>query len=232
MITLFELWEKFAGEYNTHQGGHIRPHRNFTNWVNDISLEIFGEKYEEWQKSQSNSDHLAPFLRSKPIQLKKATKTYDLLEFPLDYGHFSSCRYIHKGDNVPVPVKQNGDYYYPKSEDVEVTIELIDNDRWGAIGKHKFKSPQLKKPYITQFQDGFKVAPVGIGTVIVDYFKEPEKATFLYTIGPGDQIIFDTTSKNLEWSPLVLKDFMTRLGMKYGKFIREPLIYQTSEKEK
>lgn len=237
MITLFEIWEKFIGEYNTHQGGHVRPHRNFVNWVNDISLEIFGEKYLEWQKSQASSDHLAkPFLRSTPTILKKGTKTYDILEFPSDYGHFSSCRYIHKGDFKPLNAEdldlQKTGYYYTNTNYHEVTIELVDNDRWGAIGEHRFKSPKITRPFMTQYQGGFKIAPIGIGTVIIDYLKEPDKGTFLYTLGVGDQIIYDTASKPLEWSPLVMKEFMSRLGMKYGKFIREPLIYQTSEKEK
>lgn len=247
MITLFDLWEKFCGEYNTHQGGHVRPHRNFTNWVNNISISLFEEKFTgAWEKNQKIIDDLGkPFLRSTPAQSTAGGPTYDIVSFPGDYAHFSAARYFHKEgtfdscDGCKVEIKSpagEDDYKYETyvagDGSIEQQIEMVKSDKWGSLMKHLVKRPKPTKPKMTQYDGGFKLAPKGIGTIYIDYLRKPKVATFLYTLGVGDQIIYNPASQPLEWSELVINEFLQALGLKYGKFIRESFIYQTSDKEK
>lgn len=238
MIDVFDLYEDFCGEYNTHQRAHVRPESTFLRWVNNISKEIFEDKFKEWQKSQKVTDDLArPFLISKLIKISAASNLSDLLEYPADYAHFSSARFFTKEMQMVVPDDFTDGKYYEaqRVEYVEHQLQLTDNNRWDAILNHKMMKPTLKKPAMTQYAGGFKVAPKGLEYVIFDYLREPALATFDYTQGPDDTIVYNaTTSKKLEWSALLKGEFLTRLGMKYGKFLsgQSQLIYETSNAEK
>lgn len=244
MIDLFQLWEEFCGEYNTHQNGHVRPNRTFVNWVNVISGEIFEDKFKNgWQKSQKVTDDIGlPFLKSMPIQVIPGASNYDIIPYPPDYGHYSSCRYFHHGDAKAVAIdctncqdKDSENFYYENNDETlqEVSFQLVRNNQWDSVIKHFRKKPTLSNPKLTQFNGGFKIAPKGIGTVVLDYLVKPKPATFAYTLGPEDQIIYDeNNSKPLEWSSLMKPEFLVRLGMKYGKFTKQADIYQASDKEK
>lgn len=122
----------------------------------------------------------------------------------------------------------------------ETTIDLISNDRWGAVMEHRFMRPKLADPKMTQYDAGFKVAPAGVTMIVMDYLRMPLPATFVYTVAPGDvltgrgeYVIYDKTkSQQLEWSSLIRNEFLVRLEKKYGKYIREGFIWQTSESDR
>lgn len=246
-ITLFDLWEKFCGEYNTHQGGHVRPHRNFTNWVNAISISLFEEKFTgAWEKNQKIIDDLGrPFLKVAALS-PVASGQHDVIPFPSDYAHFSAARYYYTDGKQqgciackPDPKSPQGseDFTYetfkPAEGLIEQEITMVKSDKWGPMMKHIVKRPTINSPKMTQFDGGFRLAPKGIGTIYMDYLRKPKPATFMYTLGPGDQIVYDANnSQPLEWTELVINEFLAALGVKYGKFIREGFIYQTSDKEK
>jgi hypothetical protein len=126
----------------------------------------------------------------------------------------------------------------------EFPVDKISNSRWGAALEHRFLGPKKTRPLVTdanvnidgQTSGGLKVAPAGIGIVILDYLKKPAPAKFGYKVLPGDELtgegddlVYDPTSSvALEWSELVINEFVHRLEEKYGKFVRDQFTYQTS----
>jgi hypothetical protein len=274
-IDVFQLWEKWIGNVNTHQGGHVKPERNFLNWCNDISFSLFETKFaSSWEKSQKVDDDLAkPFLKTKNIEVKNG-----IAKYPEDYAHFSAARVsFRKSDGAigfrpGVPfIDCNGNELPEKScpkfisEEVyeiiqsqqsaekpkdieeaeadefgEKNIDKVDSGRWGAIMDHRFSRPTLNNPAITQGEGGWKVAPAGVKNIIVDYLRKPMLATFNYKVvpgdivtGQGDNIQYDPNgSKPLEWDELIVNEFLNLLEKKYGKFIREEFIWQTSESDR
>jgi hypothetical protein len=106
MIDIFDLWEEFIGSVNTHQGGSVKPHRNFTKWLHTISLGLYEEKFQAWGKGQKILDDLsAPFCKSVNLQIKAVSGAgYGIANFPDDYGHFDAVRfYLYKGKPAPLP---------------------------------------------------------------------------------------------------------------------------------
>lgn len=240
MIDLFELYEDFCGEYNTHQRSHIGP-STFVKWVNMISRDLFEQKFSEWPRSQKISDDVArPFLKSRILAVSELSATADIILYPADYGHYSSCRFFKRDGNVidPEPYLNKDKDYFEIADNVKESISeepvaLIDNNRWSSLMKHRIKKPTKDSPAIVQYANGFKIAPKDIGYVVLDYLKIPSLATMVYTLGPNDKLLYDKSkSKPLEWSPLVKGEFMAELGKKFGKFTGQPFIYQTSQAEK
>jgi hypothetical protein len=255
MITSYELFQKLIGTANTHQGGHVRPNRNFIDWVNDISLEIFNEEYQAWEKTQVISDRLSVFLSSVNVQVVPVGgQMWDLITLPADYEHFSSARVIRL-NGAPVAIKglpvissvdgcSSGSCTTYIDADqaalnaraadlqiIEKDIEKVTNNRWGSICEHKFLRPTFDAPKCTQFDGGLKIAPKGLGIIVLDYLRLPRKATFDYTlINPGTEDEFmqynAATSISLEWKQTLIPEFLSRLETKYGKYVRDPGMYQ------
>lgn len=261
MITSFQLWEKFCGKVNTHQGGHVRPNRNFIDWVNDIRLEIFEEEYKAWEKSQIITDRMSPFLRSVNIVVTGvASQMWDVVKLPADYEHFSSARIWKRGDEacgcndcetIDGKTGQKTECKFVLDKDemelarqeadsklCEISIDKVDNARWASLCNHKTLSPQKTGvPKCTQFDGGLKIAPKGTGIIILDYFRLPREATFAYTITnpntENEYIQYDANnSVTLEFSQLLIPEFLDRLQKRYGTFVREPGLYEQGEMDR
>lgn len=249
MITLFTLYEKFCGAYNTQQGGHIRPNRNFVDWVNDISLGMFEEFVAVADKNQMIQDYLSPFLRSVNVIITpKPGSMHDEIKMPKDYEHYGSARVFYNGtkgclDGDKPCINSDGETCESPFVDIddqqvkndgtdEYAIGKVDNQRWGSICGHKTLKPSISKPKITQYDGGLKIAPKNLGVIVLDYYRKPKPGTFLYTItNPGaidEYIQFDTNSAPVEWSEVLINEFLNRMGKKYGKYVRDQFVYETS----
>jgi hypothetical protein len=252
MIDAFDLWNSFQSSVNTFQGGWFRPQTDFIQSCNDLSKEFWVKKTKEAEKSQQAKDDLFPFLKSKNYIVNNKG-VYGTFKPDADYGRFAAARVIVNGNNC-FPSKDiddgkccNGNF---KSE-VEMTeefydtikqydIELIDDNKWGAVNKHKTKFPTVSNPKMRQIDAGFQVAPRMVSVVVMDYYREPKEATFVYTNAPGnvqtgagDQIVYNKKdSIPLEWPFNMRDEFLVGLGRRYSIFTREQFLFATAQAEK
>lgn len=252
MLSLFTIWNSFQSYANTFQGSWYRPNSDFTPAVNDISKQLWELWTGQAEKSQEIKDHLQPFLISKNLVVNGASASFGLLNNPKDYGRFSSARIIvHKGDKcVPCPDVDNGscegfktqeevtDEYFDKLK--QFTVDLIDNQKWAGCLEHLTKQPTLRKPKMTQYDVGWKVAPRKVSVIVLDYYKKPKEGTFVYTITPGnpvtgagDFLVYnDQQSQKLEWPETVINEFVIRLGERFGLYTRDQFVSAFSSQQK
>lgn len=249
MITAFKLWENFIGEANTHQGGHIKPNRNFINWCNTISIDIYNDLVKEFEKTRVISDMLTPFLRIKNITVSAVpNQMWDVVALPSDYNYFASARNIRKNgiscgcskyDTIDgkngVEITECTSYIDEDEMErlqiekdknlVEVSIEKIRTAQWTSVCQHVTMGPTVNEPKCTQYEGGLQLAPKGFSVIILTYFRKPIEAEFLYTIlNPGaenEYIQYNINSKKFEWDDKMIPEFLTRLKEKYGTFVRE-----------
>lgn len=255
MIDVFDLYQAHLGNVNSQQGGHSRPHRNFQSWLCQINMELFREKFGSHEKSQRSHDELArPFLRTVNVVLETSSaRQYDVARYPDDYAYFSSARvllrdesategmcapntdFVSTGqlvryedpDMVNLRQRAAGDSY------VERSVSMIDDQRWGNILTHKFLKPTLKKPAMTIHEGGFRVAPTGVGIVVLQYLRTPDDPVFAYTIGSDDMIIYNQAgSTQLEWPAQMRGEFLSRLSERYALYIRDGGLHSASVAER
>lgn len=247
MIHLFTLYERFLGKVNTHQSGHARPVRNFENWVNDISLELFEAYYKVFEKTHHISDNLTPFLRSRNVVIVSNAGTgWDLIRRPVDYERFASIRVIRQGTTACAlkgceTVNCTGDYVDPDELAIlqaeldgtkkEVPVDKIDNARWSALAGRITKGATFNTPKCTLYDEGFKIAPKGLGVVVMDYFRKPAKVKFNYNLvnaGTENEAIqyVEAGSVHLDWPESVMPEFLARLEIAYGGFKQNNLVLQ------
>jgi len=230
-INIYQLWLDLKSNTNTKQGGQLRV-RDYNNWVNQISIQLFNEKFAAWEKDQMIIDNLSrPFLESKSFITKKTALNFSLLSFPNDYSYFSSARVYKTSDKVvkcPEPGKKANSAF---ADLCEVTATKVNNAQWGAVCTNKIIPPTLDRVFITQYEGGFKVAPKEIGYVTLDYLRLPKKAKLVFL--PGLNQTYDSVNSiDLEWNETVINEFLARLQIAYSEFIREQFLYSTGQNKK
>lgn len=250
-IGVFSLWQDFDSAVNTSINGWFRPESDFIRAVNEISIKIWNRLTNDAEKSQEAKDKLFPYLMSKNIPVENQSIYYGIAKKPSGYGRFASARVVvHADSTLPSKEVNNGrceglkskeeikDEYYDNIK--EYRVQMIDNQRWSAYCEHLTKGPTIEKPGITQVNDSFKVAPRKVSVIVIDYYVEPKKATFNYTLsvgvpetGSGDQIIFNPTgNQDLEWPESVRNEFLEELKTWYATYSRDQLLSNINAQSK
>jgi len=264
MIDTFDLWKRFCADNNTFQGGFFRPERDFEATINSISEEAFANFTAQDEKSQQNDDWLAPFANTVNIIVLPTAGNWGLAPYPsvmvgkekkIVYGAWKAARALqHKeqcfcetGSDVldndgicitnetEIQKLQRVDRY--KDGIIEATITKVESSHWGACLEHETKGPTFENPKLTQFSEGFKVAPRQVSVIVLDYYKIPKKAKFAYTIAPGvpqtgagDYLIYDKASSvALEWPETMIPYFLDKLQQVYAKFTRDATLFQMNK---
>lgn len=247
MIDLYDLYQSFKSAYNVYIGGWWRIQTDFTQKCNDISKELWVKWTREAEKSQEAKDNLLPFLISGNMIVSNKG-VYGTFKPPKNYGRFAAARVIVTKEDKCVPSKNvnngkcsNGDFntdeelteeYYNSISQFDV--DLIDDQKWGACNAHKTKKPTLHKPKMRQIEGGFEISPRLVSVIVLDYYRPPVDATFVYKNSPGneqtgagDMLIYDKeNSKPLEWPFNVREEFLVELGIAYSGFTRDQFLAQ------
>jgi hypothetical protein len=246
MIDAFDLWNSFQSTVNTFQGGWFRPQTDFIQKCNDLSKQFWNKYRKESEKSQDARDKMLPFIKTKNF-IVKSKGIYGFFKPDSDYGGFSGARIrIHEEKCFPDPKAEKGDpenksafltddelseEYYDSVK--EFDADLIDGIKWGSVNRHKTKGATFEKPKMRQVDGGFEVLPRKVTVIVLDYYRQPKTATFLYTPSPGDEqtgagddIVYSDTSQSLEWPFNMRDEFLIGLGEAYGVFTREQFLTQ------
>lgn len=259
LMDLFDLYRKLISLVNSAQGGFIRPQSNFQDWVNAINTELFRDMFSEFEKMQQLSDeYKKPFLRTvNAVVVSVPGAAYDTFLYPADYEYFSSARIMSRKDNGKICARSGCDFIKDTDKDgravtyrwndpdlqalrakaeqaelAELPVQLVDNQVWASVLEHETKGPTMARPYINQFEGGFRIAPAGIGIIVLDYLRTPRSAIFAFTPGTGDTVIYDKpNSQQLEWTGIVENEFLSRMAMKYAIYTRNEDVGKNAQVE-
>ena len=254
MIDTFDLYRSLQANVNPSQSGHIRPQENFIRWVNAIQEELFEELVRKVGVNRTIDEKLSPFLVSANITVPDSPgQPFDRIQKPTDFRYFASASFVTPTDGVdnaggcgckefPVISGHTGEIRYQDEDDQELKmisagstdrsypISLVDTQRWAAVNSHIRKGPTLKAPKMAEYNSYFELAPRRLGIIVMNYYRSPKPATFSYTLGPNDQIIYNEAgSEKLEWSRAMIPEFLARLAIRYGIYVKEDLAYQSGQ---
>jgi len=256
MIDSYELYQDFKTWVNTQQGGFFPPQTIFIKVANIASLKLWNKYTAIAEKSQEIKDNLLPFLIGKNVIAKTKNSFYGVFEPPEDYGRFATAKILVTKDGATVPDKNiddgkccNGiidkemeesmaEKYY--NTVIESEVQMIDNQRWSACLKHLTKFPTYDRPKMTQINKVFQVAPRDVGVIVLNYYKKPTPATFVYTqatpdlnTGAGGQVIYNRQqSIPFEWSETVKNELLGMIKEVYIGYTRDGQFQQINQSQK
>lgn len=258
-IDMNDLWGKFNSDVNTFQGGLFRPERDFENNVNTISQAAFAEFTGQDEKTQQIDDWLSPFANTVNIIVSPSAGNWGIAKYPdapkyPAYGAWKAARSLQhkkqclceeghdvfkegeciKNENELQKIQRVERY---KDGIFEATITKVESSHWGACLEHKTKCPTFESPKLTQYKEGFRVAPRTVSVIVLDYYEKPKRAKFAYTIaqgnpqtGSGDYLIYDSANSTpLQWPETMMGYFIDKLEKVYAKFTRDGLLFQMNK---
>lgn len=256
MMDLNDLYTASLAACNTQQGGIMRPYTNFNAWINEISTELFNEKFGNAESSQKNDDQLdQAFLVSLNVPCNSVKgQNYDTITLPSNFGYLSAVRYFRAQDaDYCCPcdeydiVNAKGEckpYDDPDNDAIRERLKgiylperaagKVDGPRWGAACGHRINPPSLEGDNIiyTQANGVIRIAPKGLGIVVLDYYRLPVKAVFAYTTTGIDTFNYNLGgSTQLDWPDLVQAEFIARIKKRYGSATRNQQQYAEANAE-
>lgn len=254
-LNLYTLWQALMSEVNVQQNGQVRPTEDFIPWVIKAQNNLFRKRIANDETAQLYADDLIPFKSTYNIVITPLMgMPYDLASYPSDYEFFVNMRILrNKGSNqecacdLQYPrIKQDGtctgiqdpDYAamearYVGMNLVDITVNKIETSKWPSCMAHVTKAPTFADPKCTQGSNGIYVAPKGITSIILDYYRTPRVPVFGYVIGAGDIVEYDaSTSVQLEWGNTLWGEFMDELKKIYAAHVGDTSMYQMSDKDK
>lgn len=241
MILIDDLYNAVNGEVNTSQSGFVQPNL-FDLMCWKVSMKLFKKKCREAERSQEITDDIALFLKSVNIMVTVPNgSNYGRISYPANYGYFMSARiYVDdKAATCPCPNSESDDTICGKWGDKnaqsnivlsEVPMGKIDNSRWSGILDHSRLKPTLESPKMTQYADGFKVAPKQVSIMTLDYYRLPVRSKWNY-IAVGDYFQFTPIgSVDLDWTADMFGEFVDSLKILYMLCLRDPEGFQMAIK--
>ncbi|MES2395809.1 MAG: hypothetical protein V4549_07390 [Bacteroidota bacterium] len=106
------------------------------------------------------------------------------LPYPADYQHTAGIRSYYNGKERPV--------------------ELVENKAWGEVIASELMAPSKIFPKYTEFANEYRFLPRDIGIVMLDYWREPVKPIWNYSIVNNREVYNPTGSVDFEWAPAFL----------------------------
>lgn len=236
--------------YNTSQAGFYRPRPDFELAAHEASLDIFNTLAAHMGQSEKIDTWLMPFTKTVNIAVKHVTSR-SYIPKPADFEYYSSSRVIVgrdkllckdgcdllDGDCVTEYAELDKSMFATDEVEYEEhEAELVKSSRWAAATSHVTKGPKISKPYLKLLDDGYQVAPKEVGVIVMDYLRKPVAPVFDYTEEQVGEDVYlrykKDTSKQLEWSEVLIPVFLYRIGKRYGLTIKDQLVLQVSNIDK
>lgn len=167
---------------NKVQSGNTITPAQFNVAAHRAQMIVFEKDRLTFLKTGESSDFLDWFLVNKIINPDILT---GYAPYPTDYQHTAGVRSYYNGK--------------------EQKVDLVTNNAWGEIQQSELMPPTLSFPKYTEFAGEYRFLPRNIGTVMLDYWREPVKPVWGYTIVNNVAVYDPTTSVNYEWGSFAVE---------------------------
>lgn len=166
---------------NKIQSGNSITVAQFNAFSHQAQMLLFEKDRLIFLKTGDMSDFLSWFLVNAVLSPSAST---GYLSYPTDYQHTAGVRSYYNGKERPV--------------------ELVENKAWGEVIASELMPPTKIFPKYTEFAGEYRFLPRDIGIVMLDYWREPIKPIWNYTIVNNKEVYTSTGSVDFEWGAFAL----------------------------
>jgi hypothetical protein len=250
-INIDDLYRFVQFIANKEQSGFIKP-SEFNLAAESAQMQLFMERYSnpaEYQpgtgKARTGYNQTQKINDDLRIFIKRATLSIDpsgLMQYPLDYMHFSSATHSYirqlkpkKTENADCEdCEKNTKTKTPgKIKTYTRPIRPVDDMELANLLGSFIVFPSFFHPCLTFYEEGVQYHPKNIGSVDFVYLRKPKKAIWGYIPDANGRPVYDPgTSIDLEWPEQVFNEIAIRILSFVGINLREPELSQYSEGKK
>lgn len=171
---------------NKVQSGNAVSPSQFNEVADRSQMQLFEKDYETFIQTKNVSDFLKTFLKNKTTTVPLTGE----LSNPSDLQHIASIR----------------SYYVKETGGVEVPVEEVRNESWGAISTSELLPATKRFPKYSKFGAVIRFAPKNVGIIMLDYFKKPTAPVWGYTTANSRPVYDPNTSTNFEWDEFAINN--------------------------
>jgi hypothetical protein len=180
-INDFKIYTEGILSNKVQSGNTITPSQ-FNIAAHRAQMIVFEKDRLTFLKTGESSDYLDWFLVNTIINPNQLT---GYAPYPKGFQHTAGVRSYYNGK--------------------EQKVDLVTNNAWGEIQQSELMPPTLNFPKYTEFAGEYRFLPRNIGTVMLDYWKEPVKPVWGYKIVNNVAVYDPATSVDFEWESFALE---------------------------
>jgi len=166
---------------NKNQSGNTITPSQFNIAAHRAQMIVFEKDRQTFLKTGESSDYLNWFLVNTIINPNYLTGFFP---YPSNFQHTAGVRSYYNGK--------------------EQKVDLVTTNAWGEIQQSELIPATLEFPKYNEFAGKYRFLPRNIGTVMLDYWKEPIKPVWGYTIVNNVAVYNPATSVDFEWAEFAL----------------------------
>lgn len=233
---------------NKEQSGFIKP-SEFNLATESAQMQLFMERYSnpaEYQpgsgKARTGYNQTQKINDDLRIFIKRTTLSVDasgLMQYPLDYMHFSSATHSFIVQQKPSRVinedcedcEKNTRTKTPgKIRTYTRAVRPVDDMELAKIIGSWIVKPSKHHPVLAFYEEGVQYHPQDIGSVDFVYLRKPKEAMWGYSLDASGRPVYSIgASVDLEWPEQVFNEIAIRVLAFVGINLREPDLAQYSE---
>lgn len=175
----FKLFVEFCAN-KVQVGGTVSPSQ-FNLIANRAQMQLFERDRALFLQTKEISNYLRSFIKTTTL----AVAGTGLLTYPADLFQTASIR---------------ASYTPPTGSAIQVPVDEIENTEWGRINATQLMPYTQEFPKYTEFVTQYRFLPVTIGSVTVDYFKQPVAPIWGFTVVSSRPVYDPGTSTNFEFN--------------------------------
>lgn len=194
---------------NKSQSGNTITPSQFNIAAHQAQMNVFEQDRLIFLKSGESTDFLNSFLTNKTLAVNVLT---GIADYPSDFQHTAAMRFYFNQKVRPV--------------------ELITNQMFGEVAGSVIMKPSKMFPKYSEFDGKFRFLPANLGAVMLDYFREPLKPVWGYSIVNNVPTYNLNTSVNFEFGQFAMKRVADAYINIIAQNIKDPQLMQYIQQER
>lgn len=167
---------------NKSQSGNTITPSEFNIAAHQAQMDVFENDRLVLLRTGESSDFLNNFLTNKTLAIDVNT---GIANYPSDYQHLSAIR----------------SYFDKRAR----PVERVTNQAWGEVQASQLMNGNKYFPKFVEFDGKFRFLPRDMGSVMLDYYREPKKPVWAYTVVNNVPVYDAANSVDFEFNEFALK---------------------------
>lgn len=169
---------------------------------------------QEIQVTQAIDDSLRKFIKRTTV-----SKSGDGFDIPVDMAAFVPSSYLYT-------YVQDG-----QAASTPIPLDFVTASEWNERMQNYITNPTYEYPMAMYENGQIVVAPNGIDTIGLRYYRYPVNPVWGYTVNASDQAVYDPlTSVDFEFPKLEWENICNIILKYWAIYLRGDLLYQTTDK--
>lgn len=206
---------------NKSQVGSMLPPDEFNRYSQIANLGLLDKLYSDYQKTSKITDELKNFAVKKQIVVNQ----YGRADYPRDYYYFDAMLAYDRESYLALRGSCAEGTYPTQLQYAalpQISVKPTDDDKFGSLNLSPAYRPNYTTPRVRSFAGYFQLNPIDIGSVELQYFKQPTTPVWGFLPDAyGLPVYNPATSTDFEWNITMQNELITQIASMFGIEIRD-----------